>query len=602
MRTSLLPLFLAASLASLAGCVVKEVDSGAAGAAGSGGSNAAGSSQAGSGGSDAGSAGAAGSNAGAGGSDAGAGGSDAGSGGSDAGSGGSGPADPCNGVPATGLCKDASTITACLIPDSQYEQPKVVEKKCPDGWTCQQDEDGARCQFPGECIDGDTRCKDKYSIEVCNGGKWAAALCPDNSLCLATGGKQATCGLGPEAQVGTTYPLKGNIQYEFRLPNDTRTGMAPPQTDGAFYMLIAAWRGQEFVGTAISDPEGNFEIPMTLPAGDDTIVYAFPMSFNYDGTQPLSAVARPVPNDEENDTSPAYWFFQYKGAVSEGATELGPWTVTEAEGSGAIWIFQWLEFGYRRMFEMYPDKPQMSVVTFWEPGVKFSCGACFHPPGLGSPRVDLGGGQYDHYDTRFSFTGTEGTPKHWQRSSIGHEFGHYVMSNYSISPNEGGPHGLSDESKPGLAYSEGWATFFGQRNMSEPDPAYLENVYFSVAGDTYWWYDLDKVATSSGIPKGNPDGALDQDISEAIVTSMMWNLWAPPVGDLPHKNLGDAPLFDAIVAPRTQNSALNRGYKRVDYVDYADGFTCSFPEHSSQVDEVSLLVGHPYKSAGKLCQ
>jgi hypothetical protein len=586
MRAPLLSLFLGAALASLAGCVVQQTDSGAA--AGSGGSGQAGSGQAGSG--DAGQAGSAG---------AGAGGSDAGSGGA---AGSEAKPDPCNGVPATGQCKDATTIAACLIPDSQYEQPKVVEKKCPEGWTCQQDADGAQCKFPGECIDGDRRCKDKNNIEVCTKGQWVAAQCPDGGLCLATGGKQATCGLGPEAQVGATYSLKGNIQYEFRLPNESRTGMGPKQTDGAFYMLIAAWKGDEFVGSTISDPEGNFDIAMSLPAGNDTVVYAFPMSFNYEGTQPLSAVAHPVPGDEENDTSPAYWFFQYKGAVGENAAELGPWTVTEEEGSGAIWVFQWLEFGYRRMYEMYPDRPQMSVVTFWEPGVKFSCGACFHPPGLGSPRVDLGGGQYDHYDTRFSFTGTAGTPKHWQRSSIGHEFGHYVMSNYSISPNEGGPHGLSDESRPGLAYSEGWATFFGQRNMSEPDPEYLENIYFSVAGDTYWWYDLDKVATSSGIPKGNPDGPLDQDISEAIVTSMMWNLWAPPVGNLPHKNLGDKPLFDALTAPRTRSTALNRGYQRVDYVDYADGFTCNFAEHAPQVDEVSLLVGHPYKSAGKVCQ
>jgi hypothetical protein len=636
MRTPLLSLLLVSALASLPGCVIKQADDGAAGAAGSSaGSSGAAGSAAGSGGSGQ-QAGAAGAAAGSGGSgQSGAAGAAAGSGGSGqsgsagaagqaggagaAGSTGSEPVgngqcqdnsndpNPCGEVPLTGVCGDASTVRLCVVPDSPCEKAKIVEKKCPAGWSCEQSDLGAQCKNPGECVEGDRRCKGDSSIETCNGGKWVEALCPGGSICLAAGGYQAQCGLGPEAQAGVTYPLKGNLQYEFKLPNDDRTGMGPIQTDGAFYMLVSAWNGDEFVGSTISDGEGDFTIAMTLPPSANLKVYAFPMSFTYDGTRPLSAVAHVAKSgdqfDPDNDTAPNYWFYQYQGATDENTTQLGDWTVTEAQGSGAIWIFQWMEFGYRRMHDLYPEAPQMSAVTFWDEGVKFDCGACFHPPGLGSPRVDLGNGEFDNYDTRFSFTGTQGTPKQWQRSSIGHEFGHYVMSNYSLSPSEGGSHGLQDQSKPGLAYSEGWATFFGQRNMSDPEQGVLENVYFSVAGDTYWWYDLDKVADSnSSVPKADPAGSLDQPLSEALVTSMIWNLWAPPADGLLHKNLGDVPVFSALSSERTRNASLNRGYKRVDYVDYADGFSCTSPDSAGNIDEVSQLVGHPYQSSGKVCQ
>ncbi|MCS6902074.1 MAG: hypothetical protein NZX77_20210, partial [Polyangiaceae bacterium] len=122
MHSSLLSFFLVATLSSLAGCVVQQADSRTAGSGGFGQASA-------------GQAGASGGN------DVGQGGSViAGSGGGNAGSSGStgnGETDLCKGVPTTGQCKDATTIAACLIPDSQYEQPKVVEKKCPEGWTCQ---------------------------------------------------------------------------------------------------------------------------------------------------------------------------------------------------------------------------------------------------------------------------------------------------------------------------------------------------------------------------------------------------------------------------------------------------------------------------------
>ena len=528
--------------------------------------------------------------------DAGAGGA-AGQGGT-GGQGGTSPPEDCPGVPPTGACVSETTLHLCLVPDDEFSDAFVREETCPDGWKCVTDRSGARCENQATCIEGDSRCFGTQTLETCDAGQWVASACGGEGSCQAGPGLQAQC--VQMASGGTTYPLSGVFQYEYRSANSDMTGVGDIKVRSAYYMMIAAWTGDEYVGAALTDAEGKFTIELSKPATADTIVFAFPMSFNYDTGQPLNAIALPPePDPQDGKTSPQYWSYAYPGAIAEGTTELGEWIARESEGSGAIHIFQWLEYGFYRMHTMYPDVAQKSAITWWKPGVKFDCGACFWS--AGGFRVELGTGDYDYYDTRFQFSGADEGPKHWMASSVGHEFGHYVMYNYSVTPGEGGSHSSSQANRPGLAYSEGWATFFGQRNMSEGDA--LEPVYFSVgASGTYWFWDLDKSAEpGSRIPKADPTGPIDQYISEGVVTYMLWHMWAPQGDHPPYKALGDAPIFGALVSERVTNDAHDRGYSTVDYVDFADALLCADAGHRDAVLETAEPIGYPYHDADKLC-
>lgn len=576
-------------------CTIKEAD-GAAGAGGASGSNSAGTSAGGSatggaGGSAAGTGGAGGASGGAGGASGGA-----------AGTAGA-TANPCGAVPTTGECVDKQTIRTCQISEESGAPSKLVDVKCSSQEECKIVQGAARCSPIGECYNGDTRCKDATTVETCTANKWVASSC-GTSKCASKPGFPASCGL-QDASSGLV--LRGHLEYEFRKPNSTLTDFTTQLfTEAAVDFFVTVYEGADLIGAGLTSPgggalkAGDWEVQLTKAVTPQSNVYFWPMLFD-DSGNPRLAVARAESDSASHQKSNNYWYWGTPGCTAAPCgSDVGTYTIRENEGSGAAHIYQWFDYSIFRMQDLVPNVKPLTAAVFWEGGiggksaVKFDCGSCFAPPQMGGADVvyEPSSGASDHYDSSLNISGSSLSPHHWSRATINHEIGHWIMQAYSRSPGEGGPHYVDQVSKPGLAYSEGFASFQGQATVSG-SPSSNDSVAFRKSNGTTFWVDIGKVSWEGGaFQLPDPNGALDQDINENVVASMMWSLWAANNASKP-QGLGDGPLYKVLPTARLINGP-NRGYSRVDFVDYLDALRCGNFATAGQVTAVTSDLKFPY--------
>ncbi len=217
----------------------------------------------------------------------------------------------------------------------------------------------------------------------------------------------------------------------------------------------------------------------------------------------------------------------------------------------------------------------------------------FYTSAVGGAKVlyDDQGGLSDHYKTSISLSGSVATPSHWASSVIAHELGHWVVATYSRWPGEGGSHYVNQPSIPGLAWSEGAATFVSHSVRSDP-------LYFSKQKGTSFWVDLDALeASGSALPLPNPSGALDQPVCESVVTALVRDLDDPAPKGL---GLAEAEVFGALASAR-MTGGLNRGYGKLDLVDDLDALTCGGVPAASLSTWVKDRFGFPYDGSAAIC-
>ncbi len=598
---------LAGGLGLLAGCTVKSADNNAGGAGGSAGAAGA----AGTGG-DAG-------NAGTGGA-AGIGGSSG-----DGGSAGAANTGACGTVSVNGACADDHTLQTCVIPDTNNPtaNPEYVQTTtCDSGRSCTVINGIAQCKLLGECAAGDVACSaDGKKVRTCQGTgantTWSDTPCDtaNSEVCIVPKpGEAAKCQVVPSSSGGNGPRLEGRIKFEYH--DAGKTGWGPTETQDATDVYVAIFdSNNNMIGKALSgwDPDtgtftsdGTFKADLTQAPTPDMQIWVWPMAFNYDTGQPLMAIAKLADPDVQANATEAteYWAWgttvgDLGTTVSGQTTTVGDWTIKESEGSGALHIYRWIDYGLVRTAAAMPGK-QDSLVVYWDPTKDTpSCGACFCGPNCGGGEVKYGTADtdVDHYDSWIALGGppSDGSTE-WARAVISHEFGHYVMMNYSISPGEGGPHYLSEASKPGLAYSEGWATSFGMTNVETP-------VYVDQQQGTFFWVDISKYTTSDGdLAMPDAQGLIDQPINENVVAGMIWKLWVDPSLDPGGRNLGDPKIFGTLTYPQLVDGTFNRGYYKVDLVDFLDSAICSGNATEEDVTSVTQPTGYPYDPATKPCQ
>jgi hypothetical protein len=304
--------------------------------------------------------------------------------------------------------------------------------------------------------------------------------------------------------------------------------------------------------------------------------------------------------DALHQSSTEYWQWGFgvceAGTGECGVEDLGVQLIDIESGSGAANIYNWVDFGIFRFEALYPGVDNLTVAVFHEPGTDFNCGNCFVPPAGGGAEVlfDEANNLKDNFDTSINISGSGESPTMWAESVINHEFGHWAMQSYTKSPGEGGVHFVDFPSKPGLAYSEGFATFTGQANLSD-SPSDNNPIYFTKKNGTTFWVDISNNTWSGGDLEGpSPSGPLDQDINENVVASMFWSFWASS-GAVTPKGLGDTPVHDTLRHNRLlNNETWNRGYHTVDMVDFLDALSCSGNASSGDIEDVASGVGYPW--------
>ncbi|HEU4412752.1 MAG TPA: hypothetical protein VFS43_46340 [Polyangiaceae bacterium] len=555
-----------------------------------------------------------------------------------AGSGG-GAALDCGDVPASGRCIDNGTaIEYCRTPppNDQGRQgpPTTVRVDCLAGVeSCRELADGtAACELDQAagvvCRPGDTLCEGD-TLRACSadGKAFEETDCAaDGQSCRTPPQQPAQC-VAFSSAGGNAPRLSGAVKFERRGMSET--GPTGITVDAAWLDFVAIYNGDKYIGSDVTDADGKFDAELTEPANEDTTVYVFAMDFDATTQQPLVAVVRNDDPGITTQTSTDYWFWSnkdYQGTNGQGTitvdgdnATMSEFVIPERDGAGALRVFQWIRYGMLRLddpagltgsngLESTKGKPQQTVAVFWSPGVDSVCGACF----LGKQ----GGGALvkpkdttteDHYDTLMQISGSNGSPTHWSYSVLSHETGHWTMANYSRSPGEGGQHFVGQASKPGLAWSEGWATAFGQWNSSDTFGGEYDPVYFDTQDGTTFWVNIATAAYTGGaLQKPDPAGGIDQFINENVVSSMVWHLWHPEQARFSaapggtdagtYAGAGDDAMFRAVQSDRILRDQYNRGYFKVDLVDFYDAVTCGGGASDGNVGDVSADVGFPWDS------
>jgi hypothetical protein len=532
-------------------------------------------------------------------------------GGGEGGEGGSTSTDECNGVPASGECIDDKTVRGCLSSGDPGTPPDVVTVTCGDLEQCEVSINGAACVLQGDCYPGETQCADASTLQTCGtDAAWVDSACGGDS-CISQPGLGAQC---LSAAGGTGINLTGQVRYEYLTRNSALTDIDTTRLEAdAVDMYIGIFKftddtfsegkyiGQGLTGAGLAggNAPGVWDIELSEDADEFTAVFVWPMLFNQQGL-PRMAMIRAENGDALHQYSTQYWFWSFgvcePGTGECGVQDLGTQLIDIESGSGAANIYSWIDFGTFRFEGLYPGVDNLSVGVFWEPGIDYNCGNCFVPPLGGGSEVlfDATEGLTDHFDTSINISGSGESPTMWAESVLNHEFGHWVMQSYTKSPGEGGTHYVNAPSKAGLAYSEGFATFTGQANLSK-SPSDNEPIYFTKKSGSTFWVDISQNTYSGGpLELPNPNGSLSQDVNENVIASMFWSFWASQ-GAVTPKGHGDGPVYDSFRHARMlSNDQYNRGYVTVDMVDYLDALSCSGNVPGGDIDDVANGVGYPW--------
>jgi hypothetical protein len=107
---------------------------------------------------------------------------------------------------------------------------------------------------------------------------------------------------------------------------------------------------------------------------------------------------------------------------------------------------------------------------------------------------------------------------HFDNSVIIHEYGHFLESQFSASDSPGGSHDANSVIDPRLAWSEGWANFFGLAVSG--DPTYRDTYGNSDGTSGYYFLnDLETNSPSQDVPATLGEG----NFREFSITRALWD-------------------------------------------------------------------------------
>lgn len=499
--------------------------------------------------------------------------------------------DPCQGIPGDGVCQDSDHIAHCVFPETSgpddVTAPHLATTACPPDTRCELDPLGhAKCASKGACDEGATYCQTQHAVAACEGGTWVVSSC-GTADCKQKPGFGAFC--APQAG-GTGSTLTGTVLYEHREMLADKSGFGPAVQDPAAALVAVVYDGSTYVGSGYVQGDGTFAIAIDQAPTASTNVYFFPMSFDDQGRITFAVAKWAAAPGTGPLQASEYWAF---GAPTGGQTDLGTQVIPESAGSGAIHIFELVLYGLQQAAALAPGVTPQTLLALWSPGEEHDCGTCYMNATWGGGIVSYGGGS-DRFDTVIPYQGTDETPVQWSRSIVLHELGHYMMDTYSKRPYAGGQHSVTMLEPPEEAWSEGWASFFGQSMLDD-------GLYFAKQQSTSWWFQVDAVETNYvTVPMPVPAAGMNQDLGEVFVATTLWHLWSDvPDGAWDTTAIGMQRVWDAFGGPHLKQKALwsARGVADTDLVDFLDGIAC-LGTSAADIDTVTNHFGFPYDHGG----
>jgi hypothetical protein len=527
-----------------------------------------------------------------------------------------GAVDPCGGVSIDGRCASASVVEYCSVPTSGGS-PTLERFSCGTGERCALNSDGiATCLFTATCREGDEQCLGATQLRRCVGGSWVTQTCPRECLSSPLGD---FC----SANVAVRSVM-GRVMYIARGPNSTTrptdwstsTFTVPAQS-----MLVLSLRvnadGSQSVFDATTTSLGNVDggrfslrVPTIATSSDSILAMAIAgdgsgglryvvanPGFTATGERPTSATP----------TNPTAWGWRWPANTFVSGDTL---TITEAMGSGAARIFDYLRYAYQFARDQFA-RDGLKLVAWLQFGTSWSCGACMAQ----RPTTLFGSGSYpgERFAVQGYFDGS-GAQGYWADPVTAHEFGHWMMGSYSASPSEGGRHRFGGHVYPGMAWSEGFATWFSSdvRNSS---------LYYDKQGSSFYWFDIAARQYAPGISalpweRPVPSGGLEQTIDENEVAAMLWSIRGGSTAS-------SASMYRALASGRMQGPTFARGYRAWRWnmldsfgdplgairsstpapylADFLDALLCNGFSRSAVDAATQPSLFYPYPSTSPLC-
>ena len=319
----------------------------------------------------------------------------------------------------------------------------------------------------------------------------------------------------------------------------------------ARFEVLAA--GDELLAQGVTGDGGAAVVTFGGVAGEEIRVRILALS----GRRDMTVAVR---NDE-------YAIHAVESAAVPADDEIEINVHADAAGAGGAFnIFDGVNSAVAGIVARYGAVEGLDVV--WTPGVPHPCGSCFLPWG---GVMLVGGGDAD--------------PDQWDDSVILHELGHWFEESLAATTNPGGAHD-GVPTFPDMAWSEGFASFFGQALIGSP-------VYQDSFGEGVWSMDLERMGGSNAW--GTEDGALDGLVSENLVSAILWDLFDDGEPE-PHDNIA-AGLFivlDPAVDWLGAADFVDVGYDGVDLADYLIGWLVSGKGRWLSVAEIVAGRDYPY--------
>jgi hypothetical protein len=448
--------------------------------------------------------------------------------------GGGGTTDPCQGVPVGGQCVSTSLVRICSTPTGSGT-PSVQTYQCPGGSTCQATGAGAACIQTGSCKQGDTRCASGTTIQQCSAqGTWGAAASCGGGACIGSS-VGADCAISGVA----TTTLTGTLKYESRSPNANLSDWGPVTAVPARKVLVVSQRGSSWIDATTTDANGAFTIKIpSTPGSTDSVLFA---AFGGDGLGLRYAVGDPglgtgTFSPGQQGQNARYWSWSKAAST---LTNGGTITITTADGSGALNLYDMLQSVWTSSVANNQGKQGLTIAMWLGIGTEWSCGACFSEDNNLESGIWMPGGSQDQ--------------GYWSDYTTAHELGHWQMRSYGTSPNEGGTHYIMCPTFPGQAWSEGYATWHSAavRNVTE-----LEDKQ----GGGFFWFDIARRTyfpdSSSAEAINGPGGTnLLAPIDENAVAAMLWTVSSS-------RPTGTREIFQAVASQHMNTSPWPRGYYR----------------------------------------
>jgi len=507
--------------------------------------------------------------------------------------------DPCVGVPHEGRCIGDS-VERCVTGTGSGGS-FISTTDCGAGLTCIVGVYGAACEPSAECRPGAAECRSN-TLAVCVAGKWQLEACPN-------GCNESVAGAGCRPDIRTER-YTNTVEFEFRGIGEGFTDWSSEVYSApARRFLVISYGDSELIDSTITDENGGFEIdavPAELSDADDflaliaaraeddgSLAYAIMDPVLPAGTQDIRAIA------ESGVPDPQVWYWTW--GPGEIASDEGVY-LPLAAGSGAAFAFDYLSTIYDYSESFFGRRDGTTVALWLGYGTSWSCGACFLDLPMVADDLDFAAQIFVSADADEAF---------WSGAVLAHELGHWVMSTYGRSPGEGGMHVMGVPTHPGIAWSEGFATWFSSVVRDE-------TFYYDKQDGLFFWVDFAERAYSSGAYWTRPlaQAGLEQLIDENEVTRMLLGLT---------DDTTFGAMFTALSSPRMTIPPFLRGYETRTWdgldeqnrplpawstgtsaphlADYFDALVCSGAFAASLIDQEAEPWAHyPYPSSAPLCR